>query len=213
VPQPDKAEREDFLRRFSVSHETLSKLDRYAELLIEWNSKFNLTAESTLPHIWQRHFLDSAQLIRFIPEHSRTMADLGSGAGLPGLVLAIMGAPEIHLIESIGKKAEFLRTVIKELGLAAIVHQTRVESIFDKKFDVVTARALKPLPQLLKLSKSLITKDSTLLFLKGQKADAELTESRKYWRFECEAFPSLSDHSGRVLKIQNLRLSGGHQKR
>jgi len=213
VPEINQSDREEFSRHFPVSHETLKKLDRYAELLIEWNTKFNLVSQTTLPHVWRRHFLDSAQLARFIPEKAKTIADLGSGAGFPGIVLSIMGTSEIHLIESIGKKAVFLREVVKELTLNAIVHQARAESISDTKFDVITARALKPLPELLVLSKPLMKKDSLAIFLKGQSVDGELTEARKYWKFDCEMFHSLSDPSGRVLKIKNLQSSGKWQKR
>jgi 16S rRNA (guanine527-N7)-methyltransferase len=204
----DPAGREEFLRHFPVSHETLEKLDRYAELLGEWNAKFNLIGEKSLPHIWRRHFLDCAQLIKFIPESARSIADLGSGAGLPGIVLSILGAPQVHLIESTGKKANFLREVINELKLNAIVRQMRIESLHNIRFDVITARALKPLPQLLKLSKPLINKDSLCLFLKGQTVHSELTEACKLWKFGAEIFPSLSDASGQVLKICNLQSSG-----
>jgi 16S rRNA (guanine527-N7)-methyltransferase len=212
VLEIDPAGRAEFLRYFSVSHETLAKFDRYAELLGAWNARFNLIAESTLPCIWNRHFLDSAQLLKFIPADCNTIADLGSGAGFPGLALSIMSNFEIHLIESIGKKAEFLRAAIAELGLAAILHHQRIESLHNIKFDAVTARALKPLPQLLKLSKPLIKKNSLCLFLKGKQVDAELTESARYWRFDSEIFPSLSDPSGRVLKITHLQPKGGSEK-
>jgi len=205
VPELDKAGRQEFLRHFPVSHETLAKFDRYAELLTEWNARFNLVAESTLPHIWRRHFLDSAQLIKFVPAGARTLADLGSGAGFPGLVLSIMGMPEVHLIESTGKKANFLRTVIEELKPGAVVHQARIESIHNLKFDVITARALKPLRQLLKLAKPLMKKDSLCLLLKGKTLDAELTESAEYRKFDYETFPSLSDSFGRVLVIGNRK--------
>lgn len=213
MPELDHAGREEFIRHFPVSHETLSKLDRYAELLAEWNQKFNLIAESTLPQIWRRHFLDSAQLIKFVPEEAKTIADLGSGAGFPGIVLSIISAHEVHLIESIGKKADFLSAVVSELKLNSVVRKIRVESLYNTQFDIITARALKPLPQLLKLSKPLMKKDSLCLFLKGQSVEVELTESRKYWKFDAETIPSLSDPSGRVLKIRNLQLSGKWQKR
>ncbi len=208
MPELNAADREEFLRHFPVSHETLSRLDRYAELLIEWNERFNLVAESTLPHIWKRHFLDSAQLLNFLPNKNLRLADLGSGAGFPGLVLNIMGVSNIHLVESIGKKAEFLKHVIEELNLTAIVHHARIEALGNLAFDAITARALKPLPQLLNLCKPLIKKDSFLFFLKGQQAEVELTEAAKYWKFDIEIVPSVSDHSGRVLKITNPQSKG-----
>jgi len=205
VPKLDASGRTEFLRHFPVSHETAAKLDRYAELLGEWNQKFNLVADSTFPHVWQRHFLDSAQLMNHIPSNAETLADLGSGAGFPGVIISILGFPKVHLIESIIKKANFLRELVKELRLSADVHQVRIESMAGIKFDVVTARALKPLPQLLKYAQPLMKKDSLCLVLKGKQADAELTESAKYWKFNSEIFPSLSDSSGRVIKIRNLK--------
>jgi 16S rRNA (guanine527-N7)-methyltransferase len=215
VPEIDPSGRDEFLRHFenvprgtfwnNISRETISKLDRYAELLKEWNQKFNLIADSTFPIIWQRHFLDSAQMMKYIPEGAQTLADLGSGAGFPGMVLSIMGFPKVHLIESIGKKANFLREVVKQLGLNADVHQMRIESLHKFTFDVITARALKPLPQLLKYAKPLMKKESVGLFLKGKQVEDELTESAKYWKFDYELFPSLSDSSGRVIKIFNLK--------
>ena len=213
MPETQKEQRELFQKTFSVSHETMAKLDRYGEMLTEWNAKFNLIAESTLPIIWQRHFLDSAQLIKYFPNNVQTVTDLGSGAGFPGIILSIIGSFKVSLIESIGKKANFLRAVIGELDLNADVHSVRIESMHGVKFDIVTARALKPLPLLLKLAMPLIKKDSVAVFLKGQKLDAELTESSKYWKFDHEIFQSLSDPSGRVLKISNLRSSSGNRKR
>ncbi len=204
MPEIDAADREEFLRHFPVSHETLEKFERYAALLKEWNAKFNLVADSTLPQIWRRHFLDSAQLIKYAPKDARTFADLGSGAGFPGIVLSLLGAPKMYLIESTGKKAEFLRTVVSALDINAEVMQVRIEDLKNFGVDVVTARALKPLPELLALAKPLMRKTSMALFLKGQHLDVELTESTKYWRFENETFPSLSDPSGRILAVRGL---------
>jgi 16S rRNA (guanine527-N7)-methyltransferase len=195
----------------NVPRETFVKLECSAALLAEWNEKFNLVAESTIPQVWTRHFLDSAQLMQFIPETAKTIADLGSGAGFPGLVLSIMGAPEVHLIESTGKKANFLRAVINELKLNAVVHQERVENLKNFKADVITARALAPLKDTLKLAKPLMKKESLCLLLKGEKAPAELTESAKYWTFDCETHRSLSDRSGSVLIIRNLRINDAHR--
>jgi 16S rRNA (guanine527-N7)-methyltransferase len=197
----------------NVSHETIERLDRYAALVAEWNQKFNLIAESTLPHIWTRHFLDSAQLMLLIPKDARNLADMGSGAGFPGLVLSIMGMPDVHLIESIGKKAEFLRTVIRELNLDAQVHQERIENMHGLRVDVVTARALKPLPELLALAKHLVKKDSTALFLKGQSLEDELTESARSWKFGCKKVPSISDRSGVVLIVRNIQPTHAESRR
>ncbi len=202
VEQPERAA---FLEAFPVSHETVRKLDRYAELLGEWSQKFNLVAESTLPHIWQRHFLDSAQLLRHLPEKSGTLVDIGSGAGFPGLVLSIMGVSNIHLVESIGKKARFLQAVIDELGLGATLHHDRVENIKTIKADIITARAVGSLDDLLKLIKPIAKPETIGLFLKGKNIDSELTESKKSWTFVHQCLPSLSDDSGNILIVRHIK--------
>jgi len=194
----------------NVSRETFSKLERYEALLREWSGKFNLVAASTLPDLWSRHFLDSAQLWPLLPPQTRTLVDLGSGAGLPGLVLAIMGVPEVHLIESTGKKATFLSTVATELGLNVTVHTARIEKVRDLEADVVTARALTALPELMSLAKPFLKKESCALFLKGEKAEAELTGASKYWTFTCQKTPSLTSPSGVVLKISDLKVLRAH---
>lgn len=199
------SEKEQFIKLTQAPREAVEKLDLYAELLGEWNQKFNLVAPSTIPHTWSRHFLDSAQLSPMIPKDAGILADLGSGAGFPGLVLSIVGIGHIHLIESTGKKADFLRTVIEKLNLNAVVHQCRVEDLENFKADIITARALAPLKDLLFLASPLAKKNTICLFLKGQKADVELTEAKKYWMFDCVKTQSLSDASGSVLAIRNLK--------
>jgi len=203
-------EKELFLRACPVSHETLERLSIYEKMLVSWNEKFNLISASTLPHIWTRHFLDSAQLMKFVPKDSKSLADMGAGAGFPGLVLAIMaidtGLPIIvNEIEATGKKADFLQAVIDELNLPARVRRERVEAIKDLKVDIVTARAMKALPDLLKYANYLIHKDSICLFPKGRALAEELTEAKKYWTFTSEIHQSLSDDSGSVLILKDLR--------
>lgn len=206
--------REAFYGHFPVPHETAAKLDRYAEYLVEWNEKFNLVAPSTLPVLWERHFLDSAQLFPLIPGPAATrLVDMGSGAGFPALILAIMGVGEVHCIESIGKKANFLRHVADQLALPVTVHQARIESVLGLKADIITARALTALPDLLRLAAPLMKKDSFCLFLKGEKADAELTDARKYWTFEATKQGSLTSPSGVILRISELKASGHEPKR
>lgn len=194
-----------------VTRGTIHRLEAFSSLLEEWNQKFNLISKSTIPTMWERHFLDSAQLVRLLPkDRGLTIADMGSGAGFPGLVLAIMTNHKIHLIESIGKKASFLSKVISELSLDAIVHNERIENIKNLRADVVTARALKSLPELLPLANRLIKHDSFCIFLKGQTVDAELTAARKCWKFDFEKISSISDRSGCVLIVKNLHFSGGN---
>ncbi len=199
-----------FLDIFPVTYETINALTRYKEMLFCENKKTNLVAESTLPNIWTRHFLDSAQLMPMIPDSAKTIADMGAGAGFPSLVLAILAKNDnrpidVHAIESIGKKAEFLKAVVRELKLNVTVHQERIENLRDLKADVVTARALKPLPELLKYANALTRKDSLCLFLKGKGASEELTLAEKYWTFNAEIHRSRSDETGKILAIKNLR--------
>ncbi len=208
----------------SVSHETTAhvsyetkktRLEHYAELLLEWNEKINLVAASTIPHLWERHFLDSAQLFPLLPPKTRKLVDMGSGAGFPGLVLACLGVPHVHLIESIGKKARFLSHVTKELSLNVTVHQERIEAVQGFRADVVTARALTALPELLGLAKPFMGEESVALFLKGQNAPAELTEAKKYWTFLCEAHPSQTAPDSAILKIRHVKAlpSNGSKRR
>lgn len=197
----------------NVSRETCLRLALYEGLLREWNEKFNLVAKSTLPDLWNRHFLDSAQLWPLIPAKTSRLIDLGSGAGFPGLVLSILGVPEVHLIESTCKKASFLTAVVKELGLNVTVHASRIESVRGVQADVVTARALTALPELLSLAKPFMAKDSIALFLKGEKAEAELTSAAKYWTFDCERVPSKTNPSGAILKISQLKVLRPHDAR
>lgn len=201
-----ESEKEQFIRLIPASREALGMLDQYAAMLVEWNEKFNLVAPSTIPHVWNRHILDSAQLVQLVPSSpDQVVADLGSGAGFPGLVLSIMGIKNVNLIESTGKKADFLRAVIEKLKLDAIVHQDRIENLKELKADIITARALGSLNDLFHVVQNIAKKDVYCLFLKGQKADVELTEARKCWMFDCEKTQSQSDPSGSILAIRNLR--------
>lgn len=201
--------RDDFLRNFpEVSHETLERLTCYEAMLLDWNSRINLIAPSTAPQIWTRHFMDSYQLLSMIPNQSLRLADIGSGAGFPGLVLACAGMADVHLIESIGKKANFLREVARELGLPVTVHNERAEKIKDLKADIITARAVAALGDLLPLAYHLGKAGTVCLLMKGKTAPDELTESRKYWTFDCESTTSISDTSGMILTLRNLKNRG-----
>lgn len=198
----NNTDRDTFINSIKVSRETLAKLDKYAELLTEWNERINLVSKSSMALLWTRHILDSAQLFDKIPEETKKIVDLGSGAGFPGLVLSIMGVKNMHLIESIGKKANFLESVITEIGLDAKVHRERIELLENLNADVITARALGPLKELIRLAKFHAHKDSIYLFHKGKSAQEELTEAQKCWKFEYESLTSLSDSAGSILAIK-----------
>jgi 16S rRNA (guanine527-N7)-methyltransferase len=198
----------DFQAETGVSRETLARLERYADLLASWNAAINLVGPATLPDLWRRHMLDSAQLLPLLPPArpvsgpgGRVLADLGSGAGFPGLVLAICGAGEVHLIESDLKKATFLRQAARETGTYVTVHATRIERVGGLKADVVTARALAPLARLVAYARPLLTPGGQCLFLKGRGVESELTDLPAAMQDAVERIPSRSDPSGCVVRL------------
>jgi len=189
-----------------VSRETREKFNRYSELLLKWQNTINLISDTTLEDMAERHFLDSAQLIKFIPDKQIKLVDMGSGAGFPGLVLAMLGITDVHLIESDVRKATFLREVSRETNTKVIVHDDRVEDVIIPNIDLITARALAPLRDLLAMAHKLSTPDHkfTCLFMKGEKTDEELEKAQKRWGFDVETHQSITDVTGKVLNINNL---------
>ncbi len=191
----------------NVSRETFLRLETYHQLLQVWQRNINLVAASTLPHAWERHFEDSLQLLSYLPLEETSLVDLGSGAGFPGLVLAI-ARPEtlkVTLVESDFKKCLFLETVSRETKTKVTLLRKRIESCQgDIKADVVTARGLSPLPLLLEYASSFMKENSTALFLKGKEAQQEIQEALKKWEFDLEIFPSLTDSRSSILKIKHL---------
>ena len=196
---------EDVRERLDVSRETVAKLEIYLSALQRWNRSINLVAPTTLKDPWRRHILDCGQLAALIPEDAQTIADMGSGAGLPGMILAMMN-PKKHLllIESDGRKCAFLRLMAAELSPNAEVIHERLKSL-ERRADIVTARALAPLSALLDYAEPLKTARTRGLFLKGRGAKEELTEAGEYWNMHVETRPSLSDASGQILIIANFR--------
>ena len=165
----------------------------------------NLIGASTLADLWHRHMLDSAQLFCRLPDPKMPLADLGSGAGFPGLVLAIMGAADVHLIESNARKCAFLRDVIRATGAPATVHNARIESLAGRqKFSIVTARACAPLPTLLGFAETLLAPSGICLFLKGANANKELTEAKKNWNIDVSRFASITEKNGCVLQLGKI---------
>lgn len=187
-----------------VSRETLERLQAYLDLLVRWQAKINLVGPSTLADPWRRHILDSGQLWRWWPPGARSMVDLGSGAGLPGIVLAVLGAPDVHLIESDQRKAAFLREAARACGAPVTVHAQRSEAVAPLAADVVTARALAPLPDLLELAWRHVHDGTTCLFLKGRGAESELTLAHEDWTMRVAMEGSLSDPEGHILLISEI---------
>jgi 16S rRNA (guanine527-N7)-methyltransferase len=188
----------------------MAELERFRVLLEEWNAVMNLVGPSTLPDFWNRHAWDSAQLIQVDPA-ARTWADLGAGAGLPGVVLAILGRGRegfhVHLVESVAKRCRFLSEVVTALDLPATIHNDRAENL-DLAVDSVTARACAPLSRLLGYARPYLAKGATGWFLKGQDVASELEEATKSWKFEAEIVPSLSDPRGQIVRVRKLRRAG-----
>jgi len=196
---------EQFLAKINVSRETLARLQAYADVLSDWNGRHNLVARSTLPDLWNRHFLDSAQLAPLIPAGARTLADLGSGAGFPGLVIAAMRPNlAVTLFEATTKKCQFLEIVAKQIGTAVTIENGRMEEIKPHGFDVVTARALAPLPKLLEYAHKFLRPNGVCLFPKGQNVGPELTEAHKYWNMEISQVTSQTDPSAAIVVVREL---------
>jgi 16S rRNA (guanine527-N7)-methyltransferase len=193
-----------------VSRETEARLDRYVELLREWQAKTNLVAPSTLPHLWTRHVADSLQLLALAPT-VKTWIDLGSGGGFPGIVLACAleetpGAM-VHLVERNAKKAAFLREALRVTASPGIVHLSSIEDIVDRisgPIDCVTARALAPLHQLIGFAEPLVRKGANALFLKGQDVEAELTEATKYWKIKPNLHSSRTGGHGWIVELDHI---------
>ena len=195
----------DCARLLGVSRETLARLEAYVALLRSWNPRINLVSAASLGDVWRRHILDSGQLMRHLPPAARVLVDLGSGAGLPGLVLSILGVPEVHLIESDRRKAEFLREAARVAKAAVTLHVERIEKVAGFAADVVTARALAPLPQLLQWSAPFLRESTVCLFLKGADIADELTAAQREWIMQTQVLASLSDDKGHILRLEGLR--------
>jgi 16S rRNA (guanine527-N7)-methyltransferase len=192
------------LAALGVSRETLARLETYAALLVRWQARINLVGPDTLPDLWTRHILDSAQVWPLIPPEARRVADLGSGAGFPGLVLAILGAPDVHLVESDARKCAFLREAARLTETKVTVLNRRIEQVAPLSADVVTARALAPLSLLLDWAAPHLAAGGQCLFLKGRGADDELTATAKEWKIAHRRIPSLTDPEGVLLQLREV---------
>jgi 16S rRNA (guanine527-N7)-methyltransferase len=222
--RPEKAEirdAEEFTRAFGVSRETIDKILIYEGLLRQWQKTINLVAPSTLDAVWSRHFADSAQLLAHAPGDAKRWLDIGSGAGFPGLVLAIILGPregaKVTLIESDTRKAAFLAEVARRTGAVVDIQPERIEKAATRSklgaVDVTTARALAPLPRLLELAAPAFGTHTVGIFPKGREAEAEVNAARERWSFESALEPSLTDASGRIVVVRGLeaKMEGARQ--
>lgn len=195
--------------RASVSRETLDLLERYVALLLEENERQNLIARSTVEEVWQRHIADSAQLVRFAPRLDSSWLDIGSGAGLPGLVIAILTQGPVTLVEPRRLRAEFLQDAVDALGLSdrVTVHAAKAERI-SGVFDVITARAVASLDALLRISLHLSTDKTFWLFPKGKSTQSELDEARRSWQGSFRLEPSVTSRQAAILVASDIRRKG-----
>jgi 16S rRNA (guanine527-N7)-methyltransferase len=204
VPHEPPLSAAGFAGIFPVSRETLARLEAYMALLAAWSARINLVGRATLADPWRRHILDSAQLWPLVPDHAKSLVDLGSGAGFPGLVLAILGVAGVELVEADSRKCAFLCEAARITGTRVTVRRTRIEVLPARPFDVVTARALAPLDRLLDFASPFLAADGLCLFLKGAEAAAELTVARRGWTMVAAASPSRSDPRGVVLQLRDV---------
>ena len=200
---------DDFARAFHVKHDVMSRLETYAALLVRWQKTHNLVAPSTLPDLWYRHMADSAQLIAHAGG-ARRWIDLGSGAGFPGMVAAIMlrGHCEVQLVESNAKKCAFLAAVNRETDAHALIHNCRIEEAANRiagPFDIVSARALASLEQLCTFAAPFMAEGSNALFPKGREVKAEIADAEQSWNLVYDERPSLTDPDGRILIVHSLK--------
>lgn len=214
APRPEPArpvtDADSFAEATGATPAQMANLERYRALLAEWNERLNLVGPSAFAEFWPRHTYDSWQVLGHAPS-ALTFADLGTGAGLPGVVLAIFlkGLPgaHVHLVDSLAKRCRFLTEVVDQLALPATVHNARAEAL-TLSVDVVTARACAPLTRLLGYARPSMGRGTTAVFLKGETAEAEVEEARRAWRFNARLSPSLSDPRGRVVVLKGLQPHG-----
>ncbi len=194
-----------------VSRETWERLDIFAAQLAKWQKTINLISQKTLGEIWTRHIADSLQLLDLVPDSARVFVDLGSGGGFPGLVLAAAFADrlaaEFHLIESDQRKSAFLREAARAMGVRVQVHNTRIEAALENwphGADVVSARALAPLSELISLAAPLLKAGTVGLFPKGQDIESELTQATRYWTISATIMPSRTEERAGILVVSGL---------
>ncbi len=194
----------------NVSRETFEKLEEFAELLKKWNAKINLVSPATIPVLWDRHIIDSAQLMPIVPAGTSKLVDIGTGGGFPGLVLAILAsdsheAMKTTMIESDARKCAFLQTAVSQFGLNADVMTNRIERVAPQQADVLTSRALAPGPLLMSFAHRHLAKGGKALLLKGANAQKEIDESLASWAFDLKKKASETSAEAVVLEISNLR--------
>jgi len=199
----------NIVSEFVLSKTQVDKIDFYLSSIIEHNKHTNLVGKSTIENIWDRHVLDCLQLTKYIINKKLKILDLGTGAGLPGILFSIVGYQRVLMIDSVKKKTDFVRKIIKELSLTAKIQNKRIEKPPMSRHDIIVSRALAPLFKLLTYSRMYSNKNTTSLFLKGRNATSEIDTASKVFFFEFEKIKSLSSDDGSILKINNIRNKNG----
>lgn len=189
-----------------LSDAQIKALEDFVLLLLQETNEYNLIGKSTIDDIWNRHIFDSAQIMQYIGDKNVKVADFGTGAGFPGMVLSIMGVKEMHLVEKAFRKCEFLRKAKLLSPERVFIHQAKLEELSDRKFDIITSRALASLDKLLAYSKKFLKNDGYTLFLKGKNLDQELEIAKTQFSFSYELFPSLTSSESRIVKLSNIEL-------
>ena len=199
----------DIVSEFVLNKTQVEKIDFYLSSIIEYNKHTNLVGRSTIENIWDRHVLDCLQLTKYINNKKLKILDLGTGAGLPGVLFSIVGYQKVLMVDSVKKKTDFVRKIIKELSLTAKIQNKRIENPPTSQHDIIVSRALAPLVKLLTYARMYSNKNTTSLFLKGRNAISEIDIAAKVYFFEFEKIKSLSSDDGCVLKINNIRNKNG----
>jgi 16S rRNA (guanine527-N7)-methyltransferase len=199
----------NIVSEFVLNKTQVDKIDFYLSSIIEHNKHTNLVGKSTIENIWDRHVLDCLQLTKYIINKKLKILDLGTGAGLPGVLFSIVGYQKVLMVDSVKKKTDFVRKIIKELSLTAKIQNKRIEKPPTSQHDIIVSRALAPLVKLLTYARMYSNKNTTFLFLKGRNATSEIDIASKVYFFDFEKIKSLSSDDGCVLKINNIRNKNG----
>jgi 16S rRNA (guanine(527)-N(7))-methyltransferase RsmG len=198
--------KERVINKFGLTNIQTKKIERFILEILEFNKHTNIVGKSTLENIWERHIADSLQLSLFFSKKNSKIFDLGTGGGLPGIPLSIVGYSNVFMVDSVGKKIDFVRGVIKLLSLSAKTQKKRIEELNIGKADLIVSRALAPLNKLLSYSLLHSNKNTTSLFLKGRNVYNEIEMAKKKFNFSLKTFKSISSEEGRVLKIKNIQI-------
>ena len=198
--------KEKIVSQFNLNKTQVDKINFFINAVVEYNKHTNLVGKSTLENFWDRHVLDCLQLTKYIKNKKLKILDLGTGAGLPGIVLSIAGYKKVLMVDSVKKKTDFVRRIITELSLSSKIQNKRVEKMPISHHDIIVSRALAPLKKLLTYARTHSNKNTTLLFLKGRNVNSEIDMAMKKYFFDFEKIESLSFGGGYILKIKNIKI-------